>query len=153
MRQYAEEVKTAASEVAAAYLETVAKGEADPSIQLSERGQEVLRDKTALDTAVAAAHDSHLLAIDSAEDSVSSSANGAIVNLVNELSEAEVRPVSCRPLHRRPPEPGLTFSHLFPLFLAWVCVGGGCGWHGNRRGGTVRVSRRFFVSWTITART
>jgi hypothetical protein len=50
----------------------------------------VLRDKPALATAMTTAHDNHMLAIDTAEDAVSTSATAELTSLMDKLTTTEV---------------------------------------------------------------
>eukprot|EP00730_Choanoeca_flexa_P015410 TRINITY_DN7071_c0_g2_i1.p1 TRINITY_DN7071_c0_g2~~TRINITY_DN7071_c0_g2_i1.p1 ORF type:complete len:540 (+),score=114.86 TRINITY_DN7071_c0_g2_i1:14-1633(+) len=89
LRQMEEETLSEVNDIAMAYLDALAKGEEDRSIELSELAQEVLRDKPALEAAMAAAHDNHMLTIDNCEDNVTTAANNELKTLIDGYLETE----------------------------------------------------------------
>ena len=91
LREMEEETQAEVTELAVAFLEALAKGEADPDVPLTTELQELLRDKTTLTTALAAAHDNHLVEIDNKEDSIVGAANKELQALLRDLNSQEVR--------------------------------------------------------------
>lgn len=90
LREMEEETQAEVTELAVSFLEALSKGEADADVPLTTELQELLRDKTTLTTALSAAHDNHLAAIDSKEDAIVRAVNKEMQDLVSELQSKEV---------------------------------------------------------------
>lgn len=91
LREMEEETQAEVTELAIGFLEALIKGEADPDVPLTTELQELLRDKTTLTTALATAHDNHLVEIDNKEDAVVGSARKEMQTLLRDLQLKEVR--------------------------------------------------------------
>ena len=90
LREMEEETVNEISTAAMLYIDSVAKGEADGMVELSDEALEVMRDKTALSTAIASAHDNHLMEIDNKEDDILGLAKKEVAALMDRLHADEV---------------------------------------------------------------
>lgn len=91
LREMEEETVNEISTAAMLYIDSVAKGEADGMVELSDEALEVMRDKTALSTAIASAHDNHLMEIDNKEDDILGLAKKEVAALMDRLHADEAK--------------------------------------------------------------
>eukprot|EP00056_Hartaetosiga_gracilis_P000489 m.38601 g.38601 ORF g.38601 m.38601 type:complete len:524 (+) comp10228_c0_seq1:95-1666(+) len=90
LRDMEEELINEITTIGTQYIDSVSKGEADDSLELSNEAHEVVRDKTALTSAMASAHDSHVADIDNKEDEIMALLKKEIASIMDSLHADQV---------------------------------------------------------------